>query len=124
MAPWSIHKHMEHSSRCYILFSACLNHADRSACVIGMKVLVHGSAEATEHLKQHCSRHVCPHVYAPQIQETIDVTSDLCAYKVLTNLIFFIGKCIGWASALFSVCEHILTYWAFLCDCRFSFQRS
>lgn len=45
-------------------------------------VLVHGSAEATEHLKQHCSKHVCPHVYAPQIQETIDVTSDLCAYKV------------------------------------------
>ncbi|XP_042407472.1 cleavage and polyadenylation specificity factor subunit 2 isoform X1 [Zingiber officinale] len=45
-------------------------------------VLVHGSAEATEHLKQHCAKHVCPHVYAPQIEETIDVTSDLCAYKV------------------------------------------
>ncbi|KAK8946198.1 Cleavage and polyadenylation specificity factor subunit 2 [Platanthera guangdongensis] len=45
-------------------------------------VLVHGSAEATEHLKEHCSKHVCPHVYAPQIEETIDVTSDLCAYKV------------------------------------------
>ncbi|OMO71745.1 Beta-lactamase-like protein [Corchorus olitorius] len=45
-------------------------------------VLVHGSAEATEHLKQHCLKHVCPHVYAPQIEETIDVTSDLCAYKV------------------------------------------
>lgn len=43
---------------------------------------MHGSAEATEHLKQHCSKHVCPHVYAPQIGETIDVTSDLCAYKV------------------------------------------
>ncbi|KAE9617372.1 putative KH-domain/beta-lactamase-domain protein, archaea [Lupinus albus] len=45
-------------------------------------VLVHGSAEATEHLKQHCLKNVCPHVYAPQIEETIDVTSDLCAYKV------------------------------------------
>ncbi|GAB2294030.1 hypothetical protein Dimus_028246 [Dionaea muscipula] len=44
-------------------------------------VLVHGSAEATEHLKQHFLKHV-PHVYAPQIGETIDVTSDLCAYKV------------------------------------------
>lgn len=43
---------------------------------------MHGSAEATEHLKQHCLKHVCPHVYAPQIGETIDVTSDLCAYKV------------------------------------------
>ncbi|KAH0688208.1 hypothetical protein KY284_018761 [Solanum tuberosum] len=45
-------------------------------------VLVHGSAEATEHLKQHCLKHVCPQVYAPQLEETIDVTSDLCAYKV------------------------------------------
>ncbi|KAL5744627.1 hypothetical protein ACOSQ2_027743 [Xanthoceras sorbifolium] len=45
-------------------------------------VLVHGSAEATEHLKQHCLKHVCPHVFTPQIEETIDVTSDLCAYKV------------------------------------------
>ncbi|CAN4085894.1 unnamed protein product [Withania somnifera] len=45
-------------------------------------VLVHGSAEATEHLKQHCLKHVCPHVYAPQLEETIDATSDLCAYKV------------------------------------------
>lgn len=57
-------------------------------------VLVHGSAEATEHLKQHCSKHVCPHVYAPQIEETIDVTSDLCAYKVqlseklMSNVLF------------------------------------
>ncbi|CAN4087744.1 unnamed protein product [Withania somnifera] len=47
-----------------------------------LTVLVHGSAEATEHLKQHCLKHVCPHVYAPQLEETIDVTSDLCAYKV------------------------------------------
>ncbi|KAK7315058.1 hypothetical protein VNO77_33590 [Canavalia gladiata] len=57
-------------------------------------VLVHGSAEATEHLKQHCLKHVCPHVYAPQIEETIDVTSDLCAYKVqlseklMSNVLF------------------------------------
>ncbi|XP_010255376.1 PREDICTED: cleavage and polyadenylation specificity factor subunit 2 [Nelumbo nucifera] len=57
-------------------------------------VLVHGSAEATEHLKQHCLKHVCPHVYAPQIGETIDVTSDLCAYKVqlseklMSNVLF------------------------------------
>ncbi|KAL1810539.1 hypothetical protein DCAR_0730244 [Daucus carota subsp. sativus] len=57
-------------------------------------VLVHGSAEATEHLKQYCLKHVCPHVYAPQIDETIDVTSDLCAYKVqlseklMSNVLF------------------------------------
>lgn len=57
-------------------------------------VLIHGSAEATEHLKQHCVKHVCPHVYAPQIGETIDVTSDLCAYKVqlseklMSNVLF------------------------------------
>ncbi|KAL4348539.1 hypothetical protein GQ457_17G024970 [Hibiscus cannabinus] len=57
-------------------------------------VLVHGSAEATEHLKQHCLKHVCPHVYAPKSEETIDVTSDLCAYKVqlseklMSNVLF------------------------------------
>ncbi|CAH9121693.1 unnamed protein product [Cuscuta epithymum] len=57
-------------------------------------VLVHGTAEATEHLKQHCLKHVCTHVYAPQIEETIDVTSDLCAYKVqlseklMSNVLF------------------------------------
>ncbi|KAF2290585.1 hypothetical protein GH714_014541 [Hevea brasiliensis] len=45
-------------------------------------VLVHGSAESTEHLKQHCLKHVCPQVYAPQIEENIDVTYDLCAYKL------------------------------------------
>ncbi|PAN11008.1 hypothetical protein PAHAL_2G133300 [Panicum hallii] len=45
-------------------------------------VLVHGSAEATEHLKMHCAKNLDSHVYAPQIEETIDVTSDLCAYKV------------------------------------------
>ncbi|KAL6633945.1 hypothetical protein ACP70R_026616 [Stipagrostis hirtigluma subsp. patula] len=45
-------------------------------------VLVHGSAEATEHLKLHCAKNSDLHVYAPQIEETIDVTSDLCAYKV------------------------------------------
>ncbi|KAL9259985.1 Cleavage and polyadenylation specificity factor subunit 2-like protein [Drosera capensis] len=56
-------------------------------------VLVHGSAEATEHLKQHCQKNV-PHVYAPQIGETIDVTSDLCAYKLqlseklMSNVLF------------------------------------
>ncbi|CAM0948434.1 unnamed protein product [Alopecurus aequalis] len=44
-------------------------------------VLVHGSAEATEHLKMHCAKNSDLHVYAPQIEETIDVTSDLCAYK-------------------------------------------
>lgn len=57
-------------------------------------VLVHGSAEATEYLKQHSLTHVCPHVYAPQVGETIDVTSDLCAYKVqlseklMSNVLF------------------------------------
>lgn len=43
---------------------------------------MHAIAEATEHLKQHCLNNICPHVYAPQIEETVDVTSDLCAYKV------------------------------------------
>ncbi|KAF5190062.1 Cleavage and polyadenylation specificity factor subunit [Thalictrum thalictroides] len=57
-------------------------------------VLVHGSNEATDHLKEHCTKHVCPHVYAPKIGETIDVTSDLCAYKVqlserlMSNVLF------------------------------------
>ncbi|KAJ3693032.1 hypothetical protein LUZ60_012127 [Juncus effusus] len=57
-------------------------------------VLVHGSAEATEHLKMHSEKNVCPHVYAPRIEETIDVTSDLCAYKVqlteklMSNVLF------------------------------------
>lgn len=57
-------------------------------------VLVHGSAEATEHLKQHCLRNVTSHVYAPQIEETVDVTSDLSAYKVrlserlMSNVLF------------------------------------
>ncbi|KAJ0098851.1 hypothetical protein Patl1_20140 [Pistacia atlantica] len=77
----------------------------RNACVLSIilklmafvssfKVLVHGSAEATEHLKQNCLKHVCPHVYTPQIEETIDVTSDLCAYKVqlseklMSNVLF------------------------------------
>ncbi|XP_042058065.1 cleavage and polyadenylation specificity factor subunit 2-like [Salvia splendens] len=57
-------------------------------------VLVHGSAEATEHLKEHCLKNVCPYVFAPQIEESIDVTSDLCAYKVqlseklMSNVLF------------------------------------
>ncbi|GLJ14052.1 hypothetical protein SUGI_0224770 [Cryptomeria japonica] len=57
-------------------------------------VLVHGSAEATEHLKQHCLKHVTSHVYAPQIEERVDVTSDLSAYKVrlserlMSNVLF------------------------------------
>ena len=51
---------------------------------------MHGSAEATEHLKMHCAKNSDLHVYAPQIEETIDVTSDLCAYKVswLTDKLF------------------------------------
>ena len=52
-----------------------------------MKVLVHGSAEATEHLRQHCVKNVCRDVYAPRIGETQDVTSDLCAYKVVDLLL-------------------------------------
>lgn len=49
---------------------------------------MHAIAEATEHLKQHCLNNICPHVYAPQIEETVDVTSDLCAYKVeISNLL-------------------------------------
>ena len=38
--------------------------------------------EATEHLKMHCGKYSDLHAYAPQIEETIDVTSYLCAYKV------------------------------------------
>ncbi|RWV98056.1 hypothetical protein GW17_00039119 [Ensete ventricosum] len=59
------------------------------------RVLVHGSAEATEHLKQHCIKHVCPHVYAPHIEETIDVTSDLCAYKLGDNEIAWVDAEVG-----------------------------
>ncbi|CAL4981339.1 unnamed protein product [Urochloa decumbens] len=44
-------------------------------------VLVHGSTEATEHLKMHCAEN-SKHVYAPKIEETIDVTSDISSYKV------------------------------------------
>ncbi|CAO2152167.1 unnamed protein product [Urochloa humidicola] len=44
-------------------------------------VLVHGSTEATEHLKMHCAKN-SKHVYAPKIEETVDVTSDISAYKV------------------------------------------
>ncbi|CAL4993750.1 unnamed protein product [Urochloa decumbens] len=44
-------------------------------------VLVHGSTEATEHLKIHCAEN-SKHVYAPKIEETIDVTSDISFYKV------------------------------------------
>jgi len=40
------------------------------------------TAESTEHLKIHCTKNLDLHVCAPQIEETIDVTSDLCAYKV------------------------------------------
>lgn len=39
--------------------------------------------ETTEHLKTHCTKNLDLHVYyAPQIEETTDATSDLCAYKV------------------------------------------
>ncbi|KAG9144402.1 hypothetical protein Leryth_017536 [Lithospermum erythrorhizon] len=57
-------------------------------------VLVHGSAEATEHLKEYCMDHVCRDVYAPRLEESVDVTSDLCAYKVqlseqlMSNVLF------------------------------------
>ena len=71
----------------YRSFSTCMWRLDQFLLTLYiffflLEVLVHGSAEATEHLKQHCLKHVCPHVYAPHIEETIDVTSDLCAYKV------------------------------------------
>ncbi|KAJ7523061.1 hypothetical protein O6H91_18G035900 [Diphasiastrum complanatum] len=45
-------------------------------------VLIHGSAESTEHLRQHCLKNVCPFVYAPRVGDSVDVTSDLSAYKV------------------------------------------
>ncbi|MCO5554497.1 hypothetical protein L7F22_008026 [Adiantum nelumboides] len=52
------------------------------AHVVPLKlVLVHGSSKATEHLKQHSLKHV-PHVFTPKLGETVDVTSDLSAYKV------------------------------------------
>ncbi|XP_026431729.1 cleavage and polyadenylation specificity factor subunit 2-like isoform X1 [Papaver somniferum] len=54
-------------------------------------VLVHGSTEATQHLKQHCLKNVCPHVYAPQVGETIDVTTYLCAYKGYTRGTLLVG---------------------------------
>jgi cleavage and polyadenylation specificity factor subunit 2 len=39
--------------------------------------------EATQHLKMHCTKNLDLHVYhAPQIEKAIDVTPDLCAYKV------------------------------------------
>ncbi len=53
-------------------------------------MLIHGSAESTEHLRQHCLKHVCQYVYAPRIGEAVDVTSDLSAYKVsLTMFLCF-----------------------------------
>ncbi|XP_024532304.1 cleavage and polyadenylation specificity factor subunit 2 isoform X1 [Selaginella moellendorffii] len=45
-------------------------------------VLIHGSAESTEHLKQHCLKNVCPFVYTPRVGENMNVTSDLNAYKL------------------------------------------
>lgn len=64
------------------------------AHVVPLKlVLVHGSPEATEHLRQHSLKHV-PHVFAPKLGETVDVTSDLSAYKVrlterlMSNVLF------------------------------------
>ncbi|PKA58817.1 Cleavage and polyadenylation specificity factor subunit 2 [Apostasia shenzhenica] len=80
-------------------------------------VLLHGSAEATEHLKEHCSKHVCPQVYAPQIEEKIDVTSDLCAYKVqlseklMSNVLFKkLGDYeISWLDAEVGKTEDMLT---------------
>eukprot|EP00850_Spirogloea_muscicola_P005295 SM000024S07757 [mRNA] locus=s24:318967:324274:+ [translate_table: standard] len=57
-------------------------------------VLVHGSAKAMEHLKEHCEQHVCPFVYAPRIGESADVSSDQRAIKVqlteaLMSKVFF-----------------------------------
>ncbi|KAK7831420.1 cleavage and polyadenylation specificity factor subunit 2 [Quercus suber] len=81
--------------KCSLIYMDFEGRSDgRSIKSILSQVLVHGSAEATEHLKQHCLKHVCPHVYAPHIEETIDVTSDLCAYKVqlseklMSNVLF------------------------------------
>lgn len=57
-------------------------------------VLIHGPAESTEHLKQHCLKNVTPFVFSPRVGETVDVTSDLSAYKVtlteqlMSNVIF------------------------------------
>jgi hypothetical protein len=72
-----------------------------NACCIFLKVLVHGSAEATEHLKQRCLKHVCPHVYAPQIDEMIDVTSDLCACKVNKLAIYIVLSTLESSALLF-----------------------
>eukprot|EP00850_Spirogloea_muscicola_P007711 SM000039S14541 [mRNA] locus=s39:747754:753165:+ [translate_table: standard] len=57
-------------------------------------VLVHGSAKAMEHLKEHCEEHVCPFVYAPRIGESTDVSSDQRSIKVqlteaLMSKVFF-----------------------------------
>jgi len=72
----------------FVIFVSCM----MMNLTIILKVLVHGSAEATDHLKQHCLKNVCPHVYAPQIEEIIDVTSDLCAYKVQWHQILYIFR--------------------------------
>ncbi|KAH7429669.1 hypothetical protein KP509_09G061000 [Ceratopteris richardii] len=64
------------------------------AHVVPLKlVLVHGSAEATEHLRQHSLKHVS-HVFTPKLGQTVDVTSDLSAYKarlterLMSNVLF------------------------------------
>ncbi|GBG69921.1 hypothetical protein CBR_g4749 [Chara braunii] len=57
-------------------------------------ILVHGSAEATEHLRQYCIRNICPHVHAPRIGEWVEVSSDTNVFKVrlteklMTEVIF------------------------------------
>lgn len=80
--------------------------------------MVHGSAEATEHLKQHFLNIKNVQVYAPQIEETIDVTSDLCAYKVRMQENFDSYKNIyyQWPAFIFLL-PSIVTY-------RCNFQRS
>jgi len=46
-------------------------------------ILLHGSPEAMEHLRDHCtSAQVCSDVYAPDDNETLDLTSDTNIYQV------------------------------------------
>ncbi|KAI3940112.1 hypothetical protein MKW92_052022 [Papaver armeniacum] len=53
-------------------------------------VLVHGSAEATEHLKQHCLKNVCPHVYAPRLEKQL-MSPRICVQlseKLMSKVLF------------------------------------
>eukprot|EP00897_Mesotaenium_endlicherianum_P003275 jgi/Mesen1/2976/ME000176S02016 len=57
-------------------------------------ILVHGSEDATRHLKEFCQRNLSSSVYAPRVGDLLDVTSDISSFKValtedlMSNVIF------------------------------------